>query len=143
MKHFALTAALATAVPTAALAETSAQPVMDPVFITQNATSSDDDLLAPLLFVAFVLAAMAAVAGGPIAVVGNASDARLKTDVTRVGTADNGLPLYHFRYLGQSQVWEGVMAQDVLAHTPQAVSELGGYYMVDYGKLGLEMRAVD
>lgn len=140
MKHFALTAALATAVPTAALAETSAQPVMDPVFITQNATSSDDDLLAPLLFVAFVLAAMAATAGGTVAVV---SDARLKTDVTRVGTADNGLPLYHFRYLGQSQVWEGVMAQDVLAHTPQAVSELGGYYMVDYGKLGLEMRAVD
>ena len=139
MKHVALAAALATAIPATTLADTSAQPVMDPVFITQNATAMNDDLLAPLLFVAFVLAAVAAGASGAVVI----SDARLKTGITRVGTADNGLPLYHFRYLGQSQVWEGVMAQDVLAHTPEAVSEMGGYYLVDYGRLGLEMRAVD
>lgn len=139
MKQFALAAALATAIPTATLADTSAQPVMDPVIITKNATATDDALLAPLLFVAFVVAAMAATAGAGAVI----SDARLKTGVTRVGTADNGLPLYHFRYLGQSQVWEGVMAQDVLAHSPDAVSEMGGYYRVDYGQLGLDMRAVD
>lgn len=117
MKHVALAAALATAIPATTLADTSAQPVMDPVFIAKNATAMDHDLLAPLLFVAFVLTAIAAGASGAVVI----SDARLKTGITRVGTAENGLPLYHFRYLGQSQVWEGVMAQDVLAHTPEAV----------------------
>ena len=76
--------------------------------------------------------------------VGMISDIRLKTDVTRVGTAPNGLPLYHFRYVGQSQVYQGVMAQDVLAVRPDAIVELPfGYMAVKYEKLGLEMTAVN
>ena len=72
------------------------------------------------------------------------SDERLKTDIDRVGTAANGLPLYHFRYKGHPQVFEGVMAQDVLAHTPDAVQTMpGGYLAVDYGMLGLSMTRVD
>ncbi len=139
----ALAALSANAMTTPVLAESATPPKMNEVFIMQDtATSLNDQALAPILFIAFVLAAMTVVTSGP-ASVAVISDTRLKTDVTRVGTADNGLPLYHFRYLGQSQVWEGVMAQDVLTHTPQAVSELGGYYMVDYGKLGLEMRPVN
>ena len=73
-----------------------------------------------------------------------ASDARLKTDILRVGTAANGLPLYQFRYLGQRTLYQGVMAQDVLAHSPQAVSMLpGGYMAVNYKMLGLEMKVID
>ena len=72
------------------------------------------------------------------------SDSRLKSDVTPIGTAANGLPLYSFRYIGQSQLYSGVMAQDVLAHTPEAVVTLpGGYMAVNYGILGLEMIAID
>jgi len=69
------------------------------------------------------------------------SDARLKTNITPTGTAANGLPLYSFRYIGSTQMFEGVMAQDVLAHTPEAV-QIGpfGYMAVDYGMLGLEMK---
>jgi len=69
------------------------------------------------------------------------SDARLKTNITPTGTAANGLPLYSFRYIGSTQVFEGVMAQDVLSHTPEAV-QIGpfGYMAVDYGMLGLEMK---
>lgn len=68
------------------------------------------------------------------------SDARLKTNITPTGTAANGLPLYSFRYIGSTQIFEGVMAQDVLTHTPEAVF-VGpfGYMAVDYGMLGLEM----
>jgi len=70
-----------------------------------------------------------------------ASDARLKTDITPVGLADNGLPLYSYRYVGGSQTWVGVMAQDVLAHTPGAViTGPFGLMAVNYGALGLEMR---
>ena len=76
--------------------------------------------------------------------VGMISDIRLKTEVTRVGTAPSGLPLYHFRYVGQSQVYQGVMAQDVLAARPDAIVDLPfGYMGVNYAKLGLTMSAVN
>ena len=123
----------------AASAGSLADPVVPETLIAQQASSSiNHHILPPALFVAFVAASMifAPVLAPP-------SDARLKTDITRVGTAENGLPLYHFRYVGQDQLWEGVMAQDVLSHTPEAVVDLGGYYGVNYDMLGLEMRAVD
>jgi len=68
------------------------------------------------------------------------SDARLKTDITPVGTAANGLNLYTWRYHGQSEVWQGVMAQEVLRSHPYAVETgANGFYGVDYDKLGLKM----
>lgn len=71
---------------------------------------------------------------------GQASDLRLKVDIARVGTADNGLPLYEFRYLGGTTRYRGVMAQDVLMHTPEAVlTRPDGYMAVRYDMLGLEM----
>lgn len=74
---------------------------------------------------------------------GNASDLRLKTDIVQVGVAANGLPLYEFRYLDGATRYRGVMAQDVLQHTPAAVRmRADGYMAVDYGMLGLEMQPV-
>src|SRR5215471_12454930 len=49
------------------------------------------------------------------------SDIRLKTDITRIGTGAHGLPIYTFRYVGESELYEGVMAQDVLPVMPTAV----------------------
>jgi hypothetical protein len=74
---------------------------------------------------------------------GQLSDLRLKADIVRVGTAANGLPLYEFRYLGGETRYRGVMAQDVLRHTPEAVVTMdNGYLAVRYDRLGLEMTAV-
>jgi hypothetical protein len=71
------------------------------------------------------------------------SDARLKTDIERVGVAANGLPLYNFRYVWSDEVYQGVMAQDVLEVCPEAVSTLpGGYMSVDYDMLGMRMTKV-
>lgn len=71
------------------------------------------------------------------------SDARLKENMRRIGTTVQGLPLYTFSYRGQAQVYEGVIAQDVLAVRPDAVV-MGedGYYKVDYAKLGVPFRRV-
>jgi endosialidase-like protein len=71
------------------------------------------------------------------------SDARLKQDVRRVGATVFGLPLYHFKYLGKREIYEGVMAQDVLRVMPSAVA-VGEdrFYRVNYGALGTEMRRV-
>lgn len=73
-----------------------------------------------------------------------ASDSRLKADITPIGIAENGLPLYSFRYIGSTQLYSGVMAQDVLMHTPEAV-QAGpfGYMAVNYGMLGLEMNRLN
>lgn len=60
------------------------------------------------------------------------SDERLKTDVRRVGTTDEGVPVYTYRYVWGGPVHMGVMAQDV----PEAAFETEtGYLAVDYGKV--------
>ncbi len=96
---------------------------------------------------ALVLVAIAAGSDGSSSTTttgSSASDIRLKEDITYVGMAANGLPLYNFRYVGGEQTYEGVMAQDVLGVMPGAVSTMSnGYMQVNYGMLGLEMRAVD
>lgn len=74
---------------------------------------------------------------------GNASDIRLKTDITVVGAHENGLPLYEFRYIEGTTRYRGVMAQDVMNHTPEAVLVMpNGYLAVDYELIGMEMSEV-
>ena len=71
------------------------------------------------------------------------SDLRLKEDVQRVGTTVFGLPLYHFKYIGKPETYEGVMAHEVLRVMPDAVSVgADGYYRVNYRALGTSMRQV-
>ena len=68
------------------------------------------------------------------------SDIRLKEDIVHVGTTFNGLPIYTFKYLGEPGTYMGVMAQDVLMHTPEAVSVAeDGYMRVNYTMLGIGM----
>jgi len=62
------------------------------------------------------------------------SDIRLKTDISRVGRLDNGLPVFAYRYKVGGPMQIGVMAQDVEMIHPEAVSEIGGFKAVDYGK---------
>lgn len=63
------------------------------------------------------------------------SDKRLKTDIERVGTLDNGLPIYAYRYKGSDAPEIGVMAQDVKKVNPEAVHrQPSGYDAVDYAK---------
>ena len=71
------------------------------------------------------------------------SDVRLKEDVRCIGTTVFGLPLYHFKYRGRPETYEGVMAHEVLQVMPGAVS-LGadGYHRVNYSALGTSMRRV-
>jgi hypothetical protein len=61
-----------------------------------------------------------------------ASDRRLKTDIQRVGTTDGGVPIYTYKYKGESMTQMGVMAQDVEKVNPKAVREFGDYKAVNY-----------
>jgi hypothetical protein len=63
------------------------------------------------------------------------SDRRLKTDVRRIGTAANGLPLYLFRFHGSPVKHIGAMADEVEKVRPDAVYDGPmGLKLVDYEK---------
>jgi hypothetical protein len=61
------------------------------------------------------------------------SDARLKSNIIRIGTHPLGIGIYSYEIGGQKEV--GVLAQEVLTVLPDAVAEIDGYYAVDYGRL--------
>ena len=72
------------------------------------------------------------------------SDIRLKTNIERVGTLENGLPVYEWEYKPEFKDHEmcgygkfrGVMAQDVEKLIPDAVFIMdNGYKAVDYSKV--------
>jgi hypothetical protein len=60
------------------------------------------------------------------------SDRRLKRDVRRIGTADNGAGIYLFRYLPPNSATQiGVMADEIEHIRPDAVHNVGGFKAVD------------
>ena len=62
------------------------------------------------------------------------SDIRIKENISRVGTLDNGLPVYSFRYKAGGPQQIGLMAQDVEKVNPMAVTEINGVKAVYYSE---------
>ena len=141
MKTFIYAASIATLTATTTLAGGMAPAIeMDPVEVVEETGGSSADLIVPLILIALIAAAASSPSGG----VTKISDMRLKDNIMPVGIAANGLPLYQFTYRGSDIVFEGVMAQDVLPHHPEAViTRPGGWMAVDYGLLGIEMKRID
>jgi protein-disulfide isomerase-like protein with CxxC motif len=70
------------------------------------------------------------------------SDRRLKHDIKKIGEADNGLPIYTFKYKGDEnqQTHVGFMADEVEKKNPDAVGlDPSGYKTVDYDKAAQSM----
>lgn len=64
------------------------------------------------------------------------SDVRLKRDLRRVGTSDDGLGIYTYRFDGSDRVEMGVLAHEVAALRPDALgAPVGGFQTVHYGRL--------
>ncbi len=76
-------------------------------------------------------AAIGGIAGAGMGLL-NRSDARVKCDIKRVGTLDNGLAVYRYRFIEGGPYQIGVLAQDVEKVKPGAVVEIGGIKHVDY-----------
>jgi hypothetical protein len=69
------------------------------------------------------------------------SDVRLKRELLLLETLDNGINLYRYRYRWSDTDYVGVVAQEVAAIVPEAVSaDAHGYFRVDYRRLGLQLR---
>jgi hypothetical protein len=72
---------------------------------------------------------------------GRRSDIALKHDVVLLGYLDNGLGYYRFSYNGSHKSYVGVIAQEVQALLPEAVTRgRDGYLRVFYEKLGLKFQ---
>jgi hypothetical protein len=72
---------------------------------------------------------------------GRRSDIRLKHDVVLLGRLEDGLGFYRFAYNGSGQAYVGVMAQEVQAVMPEAVTQgTDGYLRVYYDKLGVRFQ---
>ena len=70
------------------------------------------------------------------------SDKRLKKDITPAGSGPAGIPVYNYRFKGQSSSapkFKGPMAQDVQKVAPQAVSQIPG----SGGKLQIHMPTLE
>ncbi|MBR0932203.1 DUF3300 domain-containing protein [Bradyrhizobium jicamae] len=75
---------------------------------------------------------------------GRRSDIQLKHDVVFLGRLDNGLGYYRFSYNGSDKTYVGVIAQEVQAVRPDAVTRASdGYLRVYYERLGLKFRSYD
>ena len=62
------------------------------------------------------------------------SDARLKTDIRRIGTHDSGIGIYSYIKFGEPEI--GVLAHEVEQVMPHAVvTHSSGFKMVNYGAL--------
>jgi hypothetical protein len=68
-------------------------------------------------------AAIASMAGTLGSAAITKSDRRVKQNISKVGTLDNGLPVYSFQYIWGGPQQIGLMAQDVEKVNPSAVSE--------------------
>jgi hypothetical protein len=62
------------------------------------------------------------------------SDRRVKQNISKVGTLDNGLPVYSFQYKWGGPQQIGLMAQDVEKVNPAAVTEIDGIKAVYYSE---------
>lgn len=66
------------------------------------------------------------------------SDIQLKIDIEQVGSLEDGLGVYNFRYRGDTSntLYKGVMAQDVERLRPEALGPVvEGFMTVDYSQI--------
>ena len=68
------------------------------------------------------------------------SDVQLKEDIKLIGKSPSGLNVYNFKYIGEDETYQGVMAQEV----PWAASVAdNGYLQVDYSKVDVDFKKVN
>jgi hypothetical protein len=72
------------------------------------------------------------------------SDVRQKRDLQQLDVLPNGIKLYRYRYRWSATEYVGVLAHEVAALLPEAVSkDADGFFRVDYRHLGLQLRTYE
>jgi hypothetical protein len=103
--------------------------------VYQTAALQNQQYMAQLQNSAANTAAFGSAIGGIFGGLGKKSDRRLKSDVTRIATARNGLGIYRYRLATEAAGWHiGFMADEVALIHPEAVwtDPVDGWARVDY-----------
>ena len=81
---------------------------------------------------------------GGAAITAGGSDIELKENIEQVGISPSGLGVFEWNYIGETERYRGVMAQDLIAkQRNDAVYEMdNGYLGVDYSKVDVNMELV-
>ena len=81
--------------------------------------------------------------GGLLGGIGG-SDIRLKEDINKIKYSDSGIPIYTFKYKGDSRTWIGTMAQDLIKLGMEFAVIKGddGYYKVNYNLIDVDMKEI-
>ena len=73
------------------------------------------------------------------------SDERMKENIVKIKYSDSGIPIYQFNYKGDTTVWSGTMAQDLIrlgkGHVVTKYED--GYYRVNYGLIDVNMEKIN
>jgi hypothetical protein len=72
------------------------------------------------------------------------SDIRLKENIKLVGQSKTGINVYQFSYIGESDLYEGVIAQELLGteYESAAILSENDLYKVDYSQLDVEFKKI-
>lgn len=62
------------------------------------------------------------------------SDKRMKTDIAPVGMLNDGQKVFRYKLKGSPKMQIGLLAQKVEDYAPEAVHNIGGVKLLDYGK---------
>ena len=81
--------------------------------------------------------------GGLLGGIGG-SDIRLKENINKIKYSDSGIPIYTFKYKGDSRTWIGTMAQDLIKLGMEFAVIKGndGYYKVNYNLIDVDMKEI-
>jgi len=73
------------------------------------------------------------------------SDISLKTNILKIGTSELGLNIYTFNYIGDNDVYQGVIAQDLIEteFEDALIIDDNGKYLVDYSKIDVEFKKIN
>jgi len=76
---------------------------------------------------------------------GGRSDIRLKENIIKVGKSQSNIPIYEFNYIGESERYQGAMAQDLLNMNrgDAVILTNKGYFNVLYNRIDVEFKKIE
>jgi hypothetical protein len=72
------------------------------------------------------------------------SDIYFKENINLVGKSSLGINIYQFNYIGEEELYEGIIAQELIGTEYDSALSLNGdgKYLVDYSKIDVEFKKI-
>ena len=73
------------------------------------------------------------------------SDIEFKENLIKIGKSKSGINIYQFNYIGTNEVYQGVVAQELLGTVYQnaLITDENGKYLVNYSLIDVEFKKIN